>query len=118
MLKAYRRPRFFFPPTVSRRLYQEPPPLDRFAGVDRSTAERVKRGRYPVEAVLDLHGMTQAEAHRALSRVIAASRAAGQRCILVVTGHGRMSGGILKAAVSLDALSRKGNVGGFMGVRV
>ena len=59
----------------------------------------MRRGRYPVEAVLDLHGLTQAEAHRALSRVIAASRAAGQRCILVVTGHGRMSGGILKAAV-------------------
>ncbi len=74
-------------------------PLDRFAGVDRATAERVKRGRYPVEATLDLHGMTQEEAHRALSRFVTASRAAGRRCVLVVTGHGRMSGGVLKAAV-------------------
>ena len=76
-----------------------PPPLDRFAGVDRATDERVKRGRYPVEGVLDLHGMTQAEAHRALTGFVARSRAAGRRCVLVVTGHGRMSGGILKTAV-------------------
>jgi len=75
------------------------PPLDRFAGIDRATAERLKRGRYPVAARLDLHGMTQAEAHRALTGFVAGSRAAGRRCLLVITGHGRMSGGILKAAV-------------------
>src|SRR5439155_6759053 len=77
----------------------ELPPLDRLAGVDRATAERLKRGRRPVEASLDLHGMTQAEAHRALAGFIAGSRAAGLRCVLVITGHGRLSGGILKAAV-------------------
>lgn len=75
------------------------PPLDRFAGIDRATAERLKRGRYPVAARLDLHGMTQAEAHTALAGFVARSRAAGRRCLLVITGHGRMSGGILKAAV-------------------
>ena len=75
------------------------PPLDRSAGVDRATAERLKRGRYPVEADLDLHGMTQAEAHRALSGFVGGSRRAGRRCVLVITGHGRMSGGVLKQAV-------------------
>ena len=75
------------------------PPLDRRAGIDRATAERVRRGRYPVDAVLDLHGMTQEEAHRALARTLASARAAGQRVLLVVTGHGRTTGGILKAAV-------------------
>ena len=75
------------------------PPLDRFAGIDRATAERLKRGRYPVAASLDLHGMTQAEAHRALADFIPRSRAGGRRCLLVITGHGRMSGGVLKAAV-------------------
>ena len=74
-------------------------PLDRLAGVDRATAERLKRGRRPVEASLDLHGMTQAEAHRALAVFVAGSRAAGWRCVLVITGHGRLSGGVLKAAV-------------------
>src|SRR5260370_2451675 len=51
------------------------PPLDRNAGADPATAERVRRRRYRVEATLHLHGMTQEEAHRALSRFIAASRA-------------------------------------------
>jgi DNA-nicking Smr family endonuclease len=78
------------------------PPLDRFsghfAGLDRASAERLRRGRYPIEARLDLHGMTQAEAHRALTGFVAGSRAIGRRVVLVITGHGRVSGGILKAA--------------------
>ncbi|MBV8493187.1 MAG: Smr/MutS family protein [Alphaproteobacteria bacterium] len=75
------------------------PPLDAFAGVDRATAERLKRGQRAIEARLDLHGMTQAEAHRALAAFVSGSRAAGRRCVLVITGHGRMSGGVLKHAV-------------------
>jgi DNA-nicking Smr family endonuclease len=89
-------------PAVRSAASQRPQPLpslDRFAGIDRATAERLRRGRYPVEARLDLHGMTQAEAHRALAGFVAGSRARGRRCLLVITGHGRMSGGILKAAV-------------------
>jgi DNA-nicking Smr family endonuclease len=76
-----------------------PPALDQFAGVDRATAERLRRGRRVIEARLDLHGMTQAEAHRELAGFVAGSRAAGRRCVLVITGHGRASGGILKGAV-------------------
>ena len=76
-----------------------PPPLDRFAGVDRATAERLKRGRTQIEARLDLHGMTQAEAHRALVGFVPRSRAAGRRCVLIITGHGRNHGGVLKTAV-------------------
>ena len=76
-----------------------PPPLDAFAGVDRATAERLKRGQRAIEARLDLHGMTQADAHRALAGFVLGSRAAGRRCVLVITGHGRTSGGVLKHAV-------------------
>ena len=77
------------------------PPLvvDRFAGIDRASAERLKRGRHKVEARLDLHGMTQDEAHRALLAFIRAARTAGNRCVLVITGHGRIGGGVLKSAV-------------------
>lgn len=75
------------------------PPLERFAGIDRANAERLKRGRRPIEARLDLHGLTQAEAHHALARFIAGSSAAGRRCVLVITGNGRFSGGVLKHAV-------------------
>jgi DNA-nicking Smr family endonuclease len=73
--------------------------LDRFAGVDRANAERLKRGKHPVEARLDLHGMTQTEAHRALEIFIRSSRAAGRRCVLVITGRGSVGGGVLRAAV-------------------
>jgi DNA-nicking Smr family endonuclease len=86
-------------PAVQAPLPEPLPPLDREAGVDRATAERVRRGRYPIEATLDLHGMTQEEAHRALAGFVAASRALGRRGVIVVTGHGRTTGGVLKAAV-------------------
>ena len=78
---------------------QPPPPLDAFAGIDRATAERLKRGQRTIEARLDLHGMTQAEAHRVLAGFVSGSRAAGRRCVLVITGHGRMTGGVLRHAV-------------------
>ena len=78
--------------------------LDRFAGIDRANAERLKRGKRAIEARLDLHGMTQAEAHQALSAFIRASRAEGKRCVLVITGRGSAkgpnnAGGVLKSAV-------------------
>jgi DNA-nicking Smr family endonuclease len=77
------------------------PPLDRFAGIDRANAERLKRGLHRIEARLDLHGMTQAEAHGELAAFIAAARAAGQRCVLVITGRGlgQSGPGVLKSSV-------------------
>ncbi|HEU0218150.1 MAG TPA: Smr/MutS family protein [Stellaceae bacterium] len=77
------------------------PPLtaDRAAGYDRANAERLKRGQHPVEARLDLHGLTQAEAHRALAAFLQSARASGKRCVLVITGRGSAGGGVLKTAV-------------------
>ena len=86
-------------PAPPRSAPQPAPPLHHFAGIDRANAERLKRGRRAIEARLDLHGLTQVEAHQALARFIAGSRTAGRRCVLVITGHGRFSGGILKEAV-------------------
>jgi len=78
-----------------------PPPLtlERFAGIDRANAERLKRGKRKVEARLDLHGMTQEEAHRALAMFIRGARADGKRCVLVITGRGKVGGGVLRSAV-------------------
>jgi DNA-nicking Smr family endonuclease len=78
-----------------------PPTLDRFAGIDRANAERLKRGLHRIEARLDLHGMTQTEAHRALAAFIGGSRDLGRRCVLVVTGRGLGPNGpgILKSSV-------------------
>jgi DNA-nicking Smr family endonuclease len=77
------------------------PALDRFSGIDRANAERLKRGLHPIEARLDLHGMTQAEAHRALAAFVRHSHNAGRRCVLVITGRGfgPNGPGVLKIAV-------------------
>jgi DNA-nicking Smr family endonuclease len=73
--------------------------LDRVAGIDRANAERLKRGQHKIEARLDLHGMTQNQAYCALLGFICAARGTGKRCVLVITGHGRLGAGVLKAAV-------------------
>ncbi len=65
----------------------------RAAGVDRRNLERLRRGKLPVEATIDLHGDTQAVAHRRLGGFLARSQAAGRRCVLVITGKGRLGRG-------------------------
>src|SRR5690348_2571445 len=71
-------------------------------GVDRRNAERLRRGEREIEARLDLHGMTQDEAHRALNAFLDRAERAGWRCVLVITGKGRpgaSAAGVLRAAV-------------------
>lgn len=71
-------------------------------GVDRRTADNLRRGRMTIEARLDLHGMTRAEAHSRLVSFIEGHQAAGRRCVLVVTGKGTWraeGGGVLREAV-------------------
>jgi DNA-nicking Smr family endonuclease len=81
----------------------EPPELapGRIAGVDKRLAERLKRGQLPIEGMLDLHGLTQEEAHRQLDGFLALSANAGRRCVLVITGKGvwRSDSGILREMV-------------------
>ena len=57
-------------------------------GVDRRTALRFQRGLMPIEAKLDLHGHTRESGRQALTGFLRAHRAAGRRCVLVVTGKG------------------------------
>ncbi len=69
-------------------------------GIDGTTSKKLKRGQLPVEASLDLHGMTQEEAFAALGRCLAQAALRGLRVVLVVTGKGRETeGGILKKAL-------------------
>lgn len=53
---------------------------------------RLMRGRLPIDATLDLHGLRQDEAHAALRRFVAARHARGDRTILVITGKGLRRG--------------------------
>ena len=56
--------------------------------LDRRTDARLRKGKIPIEARLDLHGMTQDQARSALERFITDSVAQGRRCVLVITGKG------------------------------
>jgi DNA-nicking Smr family endonuclease len=58
------------------------------AGLDKRNAERLRRGQMTIEGRLDLHGHTQADAHRAAHAFVAASQRAGRRCVLIITGKG------------------------------
>ncbi len=50
--------------------------------------QRVASGRTPIDARLDLHGLTQKQAHAALLRFLRGAQADGARIALVVTGKG------------------------------
>ena len=65
-------------------------------GLDRKTSEKFRKGQMSIEATLDLHGMTQDEAHPALHKFIKRSYADKKRCVLVITGKGAEGNGILK----------------------
>ncbi len=71
-----------------------PPPLvvkgrSALTGLDGANAERLIKGRLEIEGRIDLHGRTEAAAHRALTGFIQRAHAAGKRCVLVITGKGR-----------------------------
>lgn len=85
------------PPRVEMRA---PPPL---APLGRRMKQRVVRGKDSIDGRLDLHGLTQSEAHGALLRFLRAAVARDARLVLVITGKGRRDGegerGVLKRQV-------------------
>jgi len=56
--------------------------------MDKRLKQRFQRGELPIEARIDLHGLTLANAERALSRLIRDCIAQQKRCLLVITGKG------------------------------
>lgn len=81
---------------------QAPPQAaGRASGLDRRSATRLRRGQMAIAATLDLHGQTQAEAHRTLNLMLARAHRAGKRTVLVITGKGlgKEGGGVLRANV-------------------
>lgn len=58
-------------------------------GLDRRTQLRLRRGQIPIEARIDLHGLSRERAHAGLNSFIARQAALGRRCVLVITGKGR-----------------------------
>jgi DNA-nicking Smr family endonuclease len=64
------------------------PSLQPLVPLERRQRQRVRRGQHEPDASIDLHGMRQAEAHRALMNFVWRAHSAGHRLVLVVTGKG------------------------------
>lgn len=66
---------------------RDPPPATR-PPADRSTERRLRRGRFEVEARLDLHGLTRTRARADLLAFLRRVRRKGMRQVLIITGKG------------------------------
>jgi DNA-nicking Smr family endonuclease len=71
--------------------------------IDEPIQRRIAKGKVAIEARIDLHGMTQDEAHGLLMSFIHRAAQRHLRTVLVITGKGRSpkSEGALKRAVPL-----------------
>jgi DNA-nicking Smr family endonuclease len=69
--------------------------------LDAPTRSKLSKGRLPIEGRVDLHGMTQGEAHMLLLSFLHRAWAQGLRHVLVITGKGSSLGsdGVLRRAV-------------------
>jgi DNA-nicking Smr family endonuclease len=72
-------------PAAKRLTPARPPPL---APLGRRERSQLSRGRKDIEARLDLHGMTQSRAHRALQSFLQRASSDGLTFVLVITGKG------------------------------
>ena len=72
-----------------------PAPTD----IDRKTHGKIAKGRLSIDARIDLHGMTQAEAHGLLLSFLHRAHASGLRHVLVITGKGKGGDGVLRRTV-------------------
>ncbi len=64
------------------------PPSPAHAPFDPRVSKRIARGRHPIDARLDLHGLRQQDAYVVLRRFLARCQADGLRHVLVITGKG------------------------------
>lgn len=64
---------------------QSPAPEPR---IDRKTRRRIAAGHMPVDRSVDLHGLTQDQAHALLRRTVEGCVRRGDKALLVVTGKG------------------------------
>jgi len=70
-------------------------------GFDLPTRTKLAKGRLAIDGRVDLHGMTQGEAHSLLFGFLHRAHADGLRYVLVITGKGSSLGsaGVLRRAV-------------------
>ena len=84
------------PVAVRPSVAKPPPPKPQKPGLDGSTERKLTRGLLAIDATLDLHGMTQTQAHSALDRFVGRQIGTASRVLLIVTGKGKGGDGVLK----------------------
>jgi DNA-nicking Smr family endonuclease len=107
-------------PPPARAASSAPVPDAPLALLGRRLRHRVARGKLAIDARLDLHGLTQNEAHAVLLRFLRNAQMRGARLVLLITGKGvRGEGepGVLKRQVPhwLEAPEFRAYVVGFQG---
>jgi DNA-nicking Smr family endonuclease len=80
------------PPTAA--ATPTPRALPALKPLPRREAARVRK--LPIEAVLDLHGLTKLEAYERVGSFLCAQVAGGVRHVLIITGKGRQGEGVLR----------------------
>jgi DNA-nicking Smr family endonuclease len=80
------------PPSVKIPLVPKPeaPVPPRLMPLGRRERSQLSRGRKEIDARLDLHGMTQTRAHRALSGFLQRAQSDGLTFVLIITGKGKI----------------------------
>jgi DNA-nicking Smr family endonuclease len=81
------RPKKASPPLTPQKI-APPPPAPPLTPLGRRMRRSVARGKQAIDARLDLHGLTQSEAHSALLRFLRNAHARDARLVLVITGKG------------------------------
>jgi DNA-nicking Smr family endonuclease len=100
---------------AKREAHFEPAP----ASLDRRLKQRLARGRVEIDSRIDLHGLTQAQAHHALAGFLRSASTQGAQVVLVITGKGGAAGdnerGVLRRQVPhwLTSKELRGFVVGF-----
>jgi DNA-nicking Smr family endonuclease len=78
------------------------PSVPALAPIDRRMKQKLARGTRTIDGRIDLHGLTQAEAHAALARFLRQAQTRGAGLVLVITGKGGGEGrGVLRRQVPL-----------------
>lgn len=67
--------------------------------IDAATLQKFTRGKMPIDARVDLHGMSEAQAYEHFNQFLQASLVKGCRCLLVITGKGRDKQGIARGVL-------------------
>jgi DNA-nicking Smr family endonuclease len=93
-------------PPAAAAVYHPPPPASAIA-IARREKQQLARGKTELGGRIDLHGMTQAQAHDALLHFLRRYQAEGAKFVLVITGKGsagavaRGERGVLRRQVPL-----------------